>query len=227
MEESQIINYKVIIKASGNLIFIVGLIILIFTYIPIMYSEANYRIKRNTDEEIVIEQVKEVEKVSENIEPLIPVQNEFTIIIPKIDVNAPIVKDVSTTDENEYMLALREGVAHAKGTALPGENGNMFIFAHSSLNFWQLGAYATVFNLLKKLEPGDTITFFYEGQPYTYNVYEKFIVPGWNTEPFEQDFDEPVVTLITCDPPGSTINRMVVRAKLVKGLSNSAENILP
>ena len=120
-----------------------------------------------------------------------------------------------SANQAEYTAALHEGIAHAKGTALPGERGNTFLFAHSSLNFWQLGPYATVFNLLKELEVDDTVILLHEGKPYLYEVFDKEIVNGWNTELFDIEYDVPVVTMITCDPPGSTINRLVVKARLV------------
>jgi sortase A len=91
----------------------------------------------------------------------------------------------------------------------------MFLFAHSSLNFWQLGPYATVFNLLNKIEVGDNITMVYKGRPYVYRVFSTEVVAGWNTKPFDDNYTVPVITLVTCDPPGSTQNRRVVKAKLI------------
>jgi len=112
------------------------------------------------------------------------------------------------------MEALSRGVAHAKGTALPGEVGNVYLFAHSSLNFWQLGKYATVFNLLRKLEPGDKIVLFYEGRRYNYIVTKREIVPRFNTKPLLKRVSEPTLTLQTCYPPGTTLNRLIITAKL-------------
>ncbi len=55
------------------------------------------------------------------------------IIIPKLNLSAPVVKDVSVSDENEYKAALKTGVALAKGSAeLEAWQGNSFIFGHSS-----------------------------------------------------------------------------------------------
>lgn len=216
-------NWRFIAKTLGNFLMFIGLGIATFTYAPIIYSEINYML--SPKENIAPEESQKVltpdssgissEPEFENIELLEPVDPEFSVMITKIDVNAPIVEDVTTINEAEYMNALRRGVAHARGTSLPGEDGNMFLFAHSSLNFWELGPYATVFNLLNKLEEGDLITIFYEGKAYTYSVYEIDVVPGWNTEPFYEEYSEPTVTLITCDPPGTTLNRRVIKARLI------------
>jgi hypothetical protein len=40
------------------------------------------------------------------------------------------------------------GVAHAKGTVFP-HKGNIYLFAHSTDNWWNVGRYNAVFYLLK------------------------------------------------------------------------------
>ena len=144
-----------------------------------------------------------------------PASKEFGLVIEKIGVNAPVARDVSVVDRNAYMEALRRGVAHARGTAKPGEIGNVYLFAHSSLNFWQLGKYATVFNLLRKLEPGDKVALIYEEKRYDYQVTGKEVVSGFDTTPLLEKVSEPTLTLQTCHPPGTTLNRLIVTAKLV------------
>lgn len=205
---------------------IMGVGILVFTYMPIIFTDISYRLgmyNRVPEVPINIEEIIDNKQSTdiENIVPYDPVNKDFAILIPKIDVNAPVVKNVSTVKEKEYMDALSKGVAHAVGTPLPGQSGNIFMFAHSSLNFWQLGPYATVFNLLNKLEKNDIIVLYYEGNVYEYAVMDNYIVSGWNTEPFEAEYDYSVLTLITCDPPGTTINRRVVRAKLLNTVIES------
>jgi len=152
-----------------------------------------------------------------------PASKDFGIVIEKINVNAPIVKNVSVTDPKAYQLALRDGVAHAKGTVLPGENGNFYLFAHSSLDYWALGKYATVFNMLRKLEAGppvgeagDKIVIFYKGERFDYQVLDKKVVPGWDISPLTEKYDTPMMTLQTCYPPGTTLNRLIITAELVK-----------
>lgn len=145
-----------------------------------------------------------------------PASKDFGIVIEKINVNAPIVKNVSVTDATAYQSALRDGVAHAKGTALPGENGNFYLFAHSSLDYWALGKYATVFNMLRKLETGDTVAIFYQGKRFDYQVLDKKVVAGWDISPLTKKYDTPMMTLQTCYPPGTTLNRMIITAELVK-----------
>ncbi len=141
-----------------------------------------------------------------------PKSQDFGLVIEKIGVNAPVVEDVSVTDPQVYTEALRHGVAHARGTATPGEVGNIYLFAHSSLNFWQLGEYATVFNLLRKLEGGDRVVLFYEGERFDFIVESKNIVSRFDLAPLLAETKRQLLTLQTCHPPGTTLNRLVVTA---------------
>ena len=97
------------------------------------------------------------------------------IIIPKIGVTAPLVF-VNTTNEAEVLLALRSGVVHYYGTALPGENGNTAFFGHSSNDWWEPGNYKFVFVLLEKLTVGDTYEIHYNSRKYVYRVTQTKVV---------------------------------------------------
>jgi sortase A len=143
-----------------------------------------------------------------------PINREFSIVIPRIGLSVPVVKNVSVSDKDEYINSLKSGVAHAKNTALPGKSGNSYYFAHSSINFWELGPYATSFNLLNLLAPGDLIYIYYNDKEYTYKILQTEKVKGWDTAPYYRDFVRPMLTLQTCDPPGTTLNRLLVLAEL-------------
>jgi len=146
---------------------------------------------------------------------VIPKSTDFGIVIEKLGVNAPIVPDVDTSSHEAYMEAMRHGVAHAKGTAKPNEVGNVYLFAHSTLNFWEYGPYATVFTTLHQLNPGDRVVIFYQGKRYDYRVAEKEIVPGFDTLPLKRPTTRRLLTLQTCDPPGTTWRRLIIIAELV------------
>lgn len=197
-------------------LIILGILLLILTYYPVIRDEVWYQMKTRTV------QANPEEKYSAFASLLFakpltmdPVNKEFSLVIEKIGVNVPVKADVTVFDEKAYKEALKEGVAHAASSDYPSNNpGNVYLFAHASVNFWQLGRYATVFNLLRKLEIGDTVHVFYKGSDYIYSVVNKEVVKGWNTFPLERSVIEPLLTLQTCDPPGTTLNRMVVTAKL-------------
>ncbi len=139
---------------------------------------------------------------------------DWVIEIPKIDVSAPVVLNVNAGDKDAYFKALEGGVAQMQGTALPG-HGNTVIFGHSSFYDTSPGDYKTVFKTLDHLEKGDRITLESNYRTLVYEVTSSEIVSPDDVEVTRQTNDKKV-TLITCWPPGSIDNRLVVSAKFIK-----------
>lgn len=200
-----------------------GLVVLFLAYGPLIKDEIWYQLKQLKNQQYILGG-KEAQKdsvfarfISTKPVSIVPVNKEFSIVIEKIGINAPVVADVSITDSTAYNEALKHGVAHASVSQYPSEDaGNTYIFAHASVNFWELGKYATVFNLARKLDLGDRIYVFYKGREFVYEVVNKETLPGWNTYPITRPVIEPVLTLQTCDPPGTTLNRLVITSKLIE-----------
>lgn len=132
------------------------------------------------------------------------------IIIPKINVEIPVVYGLKTVAEAEVNTALEQGVVHYADTATPGENGNTVIVGHSSNNILNKGKYKFAFVLLSRLESGDTFYLQKDGKRYTYQVYEKKIVKPTDVSVLLPTEKPATATLITCDPPGTSTNRLVV-----------------
>ena len=143
-----------------------------------------------------------------------PVSTEFGLVIEKINANAKIVAQVDPAVEAEYTKALKEGIAEAKGSTPPGEAGNLFLFSHSTDAPWNITRYNAIFYLLRELEPGDRVIVFYKGRRFDYIVFDKTTTPPSDISFLTNRYDKPVLTLQTCDPPGTVLNRLVVRAKL-------------
>lgn len=146
------------------------------------------------------------------VEALIPEDPQFSIVIPKIDANAKIISNVDVTNEPAYLEALNEGVAHAAGTAFPGEGGHIYLFAHSTDYFWNVGTYNAVFYLLYKLQKGDEINIFYKGQRYVYRMIDSKIVDPSQVQYLTRKTNREFLTLQTCWPPGTTLQRLLVFA---------------
>lgn len=134
------------------------------------------------------------------------------VIIPKINLQLPTDYSQTTTDEKAIEAALDDkGIVHYPTTARPGQVGNASFFGHSSNNIFNKGKYKFAFVMLRTLEIGDTFYLTYEGKVYVYKVFEKRVVP-----PTEVSVLDPVAgkrataTLITCDPPGTSLNRLIV-----------------
>jgi LPXTG-site transpeptidase (sortase) family protein len=133
------------------------------------------------------------------------------IIIPKINVEVPVVYGVTSTDDAVVQKALEVGVVHYADTAEPGQNGNLVIVGHSAGNIFNPGQYKYVFSLVHKLENGDTFYLQKGSVRYTYQVYKKEIVKPTAVEVLAPQPESPATaTLITCDPPGVSSNRLVV-----------------
>lgn len=152
----------------------------------------------------------------------VEISNEPRLIIPKINVDVPVVYDEKTYDEARIQQALEHGVVHYGDTALPGQIGNNVIVGHSSNNFFNGGKYKFAFVLLDRLEKDDTFILHYKGERYIYKVYNKQII-----EPTDfsliQPTNKPVVTLITCTPPGTAWHRLVVQAEQISPSTANAK----
>lgn len=145
------------------------------------------------------------------------VGNEAKIIIPKINVEIPVVYDEPTIDEAAIQRALEKGVVHYPTTSNPGELGNGVVFGHSANNILNKGKYKFAFVLLKRLEAGDTFYIQKDGKRYVYKVFDKKVVAPTEVSVLYPSFpDKPATfTLITCDPPGTSLNRLVVTAEQI------------
>lgn len=143
-----------------------------------------------------------------------PVSTEYGVVIEKINANAKVIPQVNPSDEKQYVKALAKGVAEAEGSTEPGKPGNIYLFSHSVDAPWNIIRYNAVFYLLRELEPGDRIIIFYQGRRFDYIVFDKTVVSPTDVSFLTNRYDKPVLTLQTCDPPGTLLNRLIVRAKL-------------
>lgn len=140
------------------------------------------------------------------------VLDEFKIEIEKIGVIAPVIQDVDGANKETYNQALLDGVAHYKGTALPNQGSNIFIFGHSSPLIGATGNYKEIFKDLGDLEFGDIITITYLGEKIEYTVSEKRIVEKTEMSVLNPT-DEEQLTLMACWPIGSNDKRIIVIAE--------------
>lgn len=144
------------------------------------------------------------------------------VIIPRISKNVPVVR-ISTETllrkdwaalENQIQSALQHGVVHYPGTAYPGDKGNVVITGHSSYFPWDAGRFKDVFALLHQVSVGDEIIVYQDQKKFKYVVYEKKVVRPSQVEVLTQDGNDRL-TLITCTPVGTDLNRLIVLAKPV------------
>lgn len=128
--------------------------------------------------------------------------------IPKLRVNVIVVQGITGN-------ALRAGAGHYPDTPLPGDFGNVAIAGHRT-------GFGEPFRHLERLRPGDQIILEAPTGTFTYEMIQPFDGHGnpWITLPTDLSVKlptpDPSLTLTTCDPPHTSLNRLIVRAKLVK-----------
>lgn len=140
---------------------------------------------------------------------------ESKIIIPKINLEVPVVYGLNSINEADIQNALEDGVVHFASSPNPGEVGNTVIVGHSSNNILNKGKYKFAFVLLKRLEAEDTFFVQKDGVRYTYKVYKKEIVSPDNVAVLGTQDKPNTITLITCDPPGTSVNRLIITAEQI------------
>ncbi len=217
-----------LLRSIGAGMIAFAVLLFMFSYWPIVSQEISYKYKQSDKS---ITSAEEFKPVSDNIvkiaeaDQILKVQEEaknygvtsyFSVVIPKIDAKANVVANVDTVNRKEYLDALQKGVAHAKGTNFPGQNGRIFLFSHSTdspLNFTRFNA---IFYLLKKLEKGDRIIIFFADKKYIYEVSEITTATPKDTNWIQPKIGEEELVLMTCDPPGTTWQRLLIISKPVK-----------
>ena len=223
-------NFKLVftVRFLGYLLFFCGLISFIFILGPLVQAEVKYRtdrilgIKRTVPNILTSNETGQAGQASESFSSLkasenniIPVSTEFGIVIEKINANARVIADVNPANEKQYVNALQLGVAEALGSTPPGVPGNLYLFSHSTDAPWNIIRFNAIFYLLREVDKGDKIIIFYKDKRYDYIVFDKVIASPTDVSYLTNRYDQPVLTLQTCDPPGTLLNRLIVRAKLV------------
>ncbi|MBI4029034.1 MAG: sortase [Candidatus Blackburnbacteria bacterium] len=138
---------------------------------------------------------------------------EYQVKYYKISVPRLKIKDAVVGIGGED---LSKSLIHYSGTAIPGQPGNAIIFGHSTLpQLFSSTNYKTIFSYLPSLKRGDDIFVDYDGIHYTFRVSEMIEVKPEDIQILEQKYDNSYLSLVTCVPPGTTLRRLVVRARLV------------
>lgn len=199
-------------------LFVVATTMFLYPYVreEIMYQSSRVTQEKGDDKTSAIhlqnlemaDQIVAVQKEARDY----GVGSYFSVVIPKINASADVVPNVDAGDKLSYEKALKEGVAHAKGTYFPGHGKNIYLFSHSTNFDFNVSRYNAVFYMLRKLEPGDSVIVYFADKRYDYVVQEKLVVPASDTHYLTDETSEEVLYLQTCDPPGTTWKRLIVKA---------------
>lgn len=186
-------------KFVSNILIFVSIVILYLIFFPIAKEEVKYEINKIVPSKI----------------DLTPLNKDFSILIPKINAVSPIIKNVDPYNKDIFLNSLQKGVAHAKGTVAPNQNGNVYLFAHSTDAFYNVNQYNAIFYLIGKLEKDDEIKIYYEDKEYLYKVIDKKVVSADDVKYLTDKTNEKILTLQTCYPPGTTFKRLIIIAKQI------------
>lgn len=179
---------------------------IIFSFYPVVKDEISYTFKKPR-------KVGFGDLIARSNARSLGLDPYFSVYVPKINAKARVIPNVSPGDPYEYNWALQEGVAHAKGTNFPGGGKLIYLFSHSTDSLLNFAQYNAVFYLLRKLEANDRVIVYFMGKEYEYIVTDKVITDGGDTSWLEDQGQGEVLVLQTCDPPGTSWNRLLLVAK--------------
>lgn len=127
-----------------------------------------------------------------------------------------ISSNVESSSESIYNQYLKNGVAHFKGTPLPGDGGNSFIYGHSAVESFfsrHKDLPETIFSRLNDIDIGQKIVVNREEKVLEYIVRNKKIVDPEDFTILQPVNNKETVTLMTCWPLGIGTKRLIVVAE--------------
>jgi len=144
------------------------------------------------------------------------------VIIPKIWKNIPLIdiknRNISWEKElnNIFAKELENWIIRYPSSSKPWENGTSFIFGHSSNYPWIKWDYNDVFATLDNVSYWDEIIVYYWQKKYTYKIKEKKVISPWDVSVLKRNKNKSEITLMTCRPVWTTLNRLIVTWELIK-----------
>ncbi|MDO4712710.1 MAG: sortase [Candidatus Saccharibacteria bacterium] len=156
----------------------------------------------------------------------IDVGPEPRILIPKINVDAPVIYGVGP-DEASQDKAMEKGVAHFSipgANAVPGQVGNTVLAGHSSNDAFVAGAYKFIFARNEKLVKDDIIYLNYQSKRYVYKITAMEVVLPHEVGKVQLSTTKPMLTLVSCVPLGRSDKRLLVFAEQISPDPQTASN---
>ncbi|MCL1929740.1 sortase [Candidatus Saccharibacteria bacterium] len=171
------------------------------------YVEAFISPSGGTDQPLLIATIEDM-----------PVGEDNMLVIPKLGLESPLVFDARSNQETDMQEALERGVVWynlPKANSMPGQLGNAVFLGHSSGDIFYGGQFKYIFSKLNRLNVGDTFYLNFNKKRYIYSIERREVI--WPNE-FDKLYmgdGNAWVTLITCDPPGSSVRRLAIYGKQI------------
>ncbi|HET9947178.1 MAG TPA: sortase [Patescibacteria group bacterium] len=229
------INTKLIGRIVGGALSLVGVIIMVYIFLPLIIWQITLApvfaaqsfavpipkttlVSGSTIQSLLTSEISSIGVDYTNAANWFPgyvvrkgdgkVPNYF-ISIPSIGVKSATV---STVD-----MDLGSHLIHLGGTALPPEKGTAVIFGHSTLpQLFDPKNYHTIFANAYKVQLGDEIDAVVENVTYKYKVFSITVVDPSDTDVLAQNTDDSYLEVITCTPPGTVWKRLIILSRLEK-----------
>ena len=195
------------IPIIATLVVVLAILVIQFNQVVTGYVEAFISPSEGIDQPLLIASLEDA-----------PVGEDDMLVIPKLGLESPLVFDAKSNQEVDMQEALERGVVWynlPKAHSMPGQIGNAVFLGHSSGDIFYGGQFKYIFSKLNRLNVGDTFYLTYDKKRYIYSIEKREII--WPSE-FDRlyvDDDNAWVTLITCDPPGSSVRRLVIYGKQI------------
>ncbi|MEN9389721.1 MAG: hypothetical protein RLY61_805 [Candidatus Parcubacteria bacterium] len=153
----------------------------------------------------------ELNEQSPNILENANVPRHFYLTVPKLEINAALVKTNSTD------LSPDGFIGHYNGSSLPGDGGTTYLYGHSVLPFfYNPKNYNTIFSKLNMLTKDDELYVTYNNIKHTYKVVSTKQLAIGEVKPLENKrpayLNESSLVLMTCWPAGTKLKRFEVLA---------------
>jgi len=224
-KKKKISSKEVVINRLSRISIIVGLALMFWALYPVISFEvySKFFLKKDSSSPILsptpsLNDLRDLTKASlwfPSVNSQAISQNlnvkEYSLSIPKLNIED--AKVIVGGDD------LKKSLIQFVPTSLPGENGNVVILGHSTLpQLYNIKDYKTIFTYLPSLNEGDKVEIKLGDQTFVYKIYEMIVVKPEKVSVLKQNFNDAYLTLITCVPPGTYWNRLVVKAKLVDSI---------
>jgi sortase A len=219
------------LAAIGRMLVTIGLLILLFVSYElwgtgIFTARDQSRLKSQFHKELALAQPADNPVVTAPTtpgKPHKPAPTTSTTINPKFEVAPPeggiigeiVIKKIGVDwifREGVQLADLAQGPGHYPGTPLPGQIGNAAIAGHRT-------THGAPFFRVNELAPGDQIHITTFAGSYTYVVYKQLVVDPTDYGVVANTPDAEL-TLTSCNPRYSASQRIVIKAKLVRKLSD-------
>lgn len=128
--------------------------------------------------------------------------------------NINLATNIPGNNPSIYDEALKHGVAHLRGTSLPGDIGTSVIYGHSGIATFLTGKSSPqiVFSRLDTVSIGDTMSIERDGKELRYVVSGKKIIEPQDLSFMSERPGKERAILLTCWPLGIGTKRLIVIA---------------